>query len=217
MLEDDPLSDYLTEQEQIELLKGWIKQYSRVILFSVLFAILCISGWRIWQQRQIKIQTRASHVYDEMLSARSQNDLKATNTLALKLTNKFSKTIYADFARLMLARDAINQQKYDQGSTSLVEVMDHGSTAGLRQIARLRLARVYLTMHLPQKSLDILTKIDDNAFSGLIEEIKGDAYLQLNKNDLAKSSYQAALKLLPNAESARPLLQMKLDNLATGS
>ena len=69
-----PLTEYLTEQEQIELLKAWIKQYSLVILAGVLIAVITISGWRYWQQRQNKILSHASAVYDEMLTMRAQND-----------------------------------------------------------------------------------------------------------------------------------------------
>ncbi len=46
------MTEYLTEQEQVELLKNWIKQYSLVILAGVLIAAIGISGWRYWQQRQ---------------------------------------------------------------------------------------------------------------------------------------------------------------------
>ena len=47
------MTEYLTEQEQIELLKTWIKQYSLVIILTAWsFAIVAITGWRYWQQRQ---------------------------------------------------------------------------------------------------------------------------------------------------------------------
>lgn len=215
--EDDPLTDYLTEQEQIELLKSWIKQYSRVILLGVLLAIICISGWRFWQQRELKITTRASRIYDEMLSARAQNDIPATAAQAKKLSSHYGKTIYGDLAFLMLARDAVSNGDYQNAIKPLNDVIAHSKMQGIRQIARLRLARVYLTLNLPDKSLATLEKIDDASFLGLIEEVRGDTYLLMKKNSLARQSYQAALKALPNADEVRPLLQMKFDNLATGS
>ena len=214
--EDDPLTDYLTEQEQIELLKSWIKQYSRVILFGVLLAVLCISGWRFWQQRELKITTRASRIYDDMLSARAQNDTQATAVQAKKLSSRYAKTVYGDLAFLMLARDAISKGEHQKAIKPLNDVITHSKTQGIRQIARLRLARVYLTLNMPEKSIATLEKIDDATFLGLIEEVRGDTYVLMKKNNLARQSYQAALKALPNADEIRPLLQMKFDNLATG-
>jgi len=211
------LTDYLTEQEQIELLKSWIKQYSRVILLGVLLAIVCISGWRFWQQRELKITTRASRIYDEMLTARAQNDLSATTAQAQKLRTRYTKTIYGDLASLMLARDAISKKDYQNAIAPLSEVIKQSKVQGIRQIARLRLARVYLMLNQPEKSLHALEKVDDKTFIGLIEEIRGDTYLLMKKNDLARASYKAALTSLPHADEIRPLLQMKYDNLATGS
>jgi predicted negative regulator of RcsB-dependent stress response len=60
-----------------------------------------------------------------------------------------------------------------------------------------------------------LEKISDKHFIGLINEVRGDAYLALNKPTNARESYRAALTEIPNAEVNRPILQMKLDNLAT--
>lgn len=211
------MTEYLTEQEQIELLKSWIKQYSRVILLGVLLAVLCISGWRFWQQRELKMMTRASSIYDEMLTARAQNDTPATTAQANKLLSHYPKTVYGDMARLMLARDYVSKKDYNAAVTLLSYVTEKGSMVGIKQIARLRLARIYLTLNLPQKSLDTLQKINDKTFIGMIEEVRGDAYVLLKNNALARAAYQSALKQLPNADTTRPLLQMKFDNLTTRS
>jgi predicted negative regulator of RcsB-dependent stress response len=64
-------------------------------------------------------------------------------------------------------------------------------------------------------SLTLLTQVDDKSFSGLIDEVRGDAYLATNDKTKARAAYQLALSELPNAEVVRPLLQMKYDNLTT--
>ena len=46
--------------------------------------------------------------------------------------------------------------------------------------------------------------MDDKNFAGLIDEVKGDAYLALNDKDKARQAYQQALDELPNAEVIRP-------------
>jgi predicted negative regulator of RcsB-dependent stress response len=209
------LTDYITEQEQIELLKNWIKQYSLVILAGVLLAFVTISGWRYWQQRQMKILNHASAIYDEMLTVRSQNDAVATRTQAEKLFSHYSKTVYGQMAAFMLARDAVVNKNYPEAEKQLHWVLDHSNVASLRQIARIRLARVFIAENKPEESLQLLTKIEDKNFNGLTEEVKGDAYLSMKNTAKARESYQEALRDLPNAEVIRPLLQMKYDNLTT--
>ncbi|VVC76313.1 hypothetical protein AQUSIP_16230 [Aquicella siphonis] len=208
------MTEYLTEQEQIEILKSWIKQYSLVILMGVLIAAAAISGWRYWQQRQSKILNHASSVYDEMLTMRAQNDNAATLTQAKKLLNHYPQTTYGQMAAFMLARNAVIKKDYAEAKKQLNWIMEDTRIKSIRQIARIRLARILIAEKNAQGALDELKKVDDKAFEGLIDEVRGDAYLALNNTSMARLSYQQALSELPNAEVIRPVLRMKYDNLA---
>lgn len=207
------MTDYLTEQEQIELLKNWIKQYSLVILVGFAIAIAAITGWRYWQQRQAKMDAHASSIYDEMLTVRAQNEPKAILTQADKLFKRYSKTAYGPMAVLMLARTAVINKHYSEAEKQLHWVMDNSSTPAIAQIARIRLARVLIAENKPEEGIQLLDKINDQTFNGLIDEVKGDAYLAMKNENKARESYKLALEALPNAEIMRPLLRMKYDNL----
>jgi predicted negative regulator of RcsB-dependent stress response len=211
------LTEYMTEQEQIELLKNWIKQYSLVIIAGVAIAMLAITSWRYWQQRQYKMNSHASAVYDEVLTMRAQNNLQATEVQADKLFTHYPKTIYSEMAALMLARDAIQNNNYPLAEKNLQWAMDHSHAKALTEVARIRLARVYLAEKRPTDSLHLLETVDDKSFNGFINEVRGDAYLALNQTDNARTAYNEALQALPNADVLRPLLQMKADNLATSA
>lgn len=213
--EDCALTEYLTEQEQIELLKGWIKQYSLVIIAGVLFAIAVISGWRYWQDRQAKILNHASAVYDEMLAKRAQNNPTGTLVQAQKLFKHYSNTVYGQMAALMLARDAVAKNDFSEAEKQLHWVIDNSSVPSFRQTARIRLARVLLAEHKSTEAIKILDKVDDKNFNGLTDEVRGDAYLAMKDIEKARAAYKEALSNLPNAETIRPLLQMKYDNLST--
>lgn len=211
------MTEYLTEQEQIEALKNWIKQYSLVILAGVLIAIISMSCWRYWQQRQARILSHASSVYDDMLTMRAQNDPTATLAQAEKLFAHYPQTTYGQVAALMLARSAVIKKDYPEAKKRLNWVLDHSHIPSFRQIARIRLARVLIAEQTPADSIKLLKKVDDKSFNGLTNEVKGDAYLAMNDTAMARQSYQQALTDLPNAEVVRPLLQMKYDNLASAS
>ena len=113
------MTEYLTEQEQIQQLKGWVKQYGMTILLGILIALAITSGWRYWQSYHIKILQHASAVYDEMIVMRAQNNTNGTMTQARKLLRNYTKTPYADMAAFILAREAVITKQYAEAIQQL--------------------------------------------------------------------------------------------------
>ncbi|MDX1901505.1 MAG: tetratricopeptide repeat protein [Gammaproteobacteria bacterium] len=210
------MTEYLTEQEQLQQLVNWVKQYGPSILLGLLLAIVGTYAWHYWQNRQNDVLMRASNLYDTMLSAASVDNSTETVKQAKMLINQFPKTPYAQMAAFMLANEAISQHNLAEAKKHLQSVMTNAKDPGMRNIARIRLARLLIADHQPQVALKILDTFEnDNAFSPLANEIRGDAALALHRIDDARKDYAAALKNIPNAESTRPILQLKYNDLAT--
>lgn len=209
------MTEYLTEQEQVQQLKTWLKQYGTTILAGIIIALVVTSGWHYWQSYRNKILSHASIVFDEMLTLRAQNNTEGASVQAKKLLSHYPKTPYAQMAALTLARDAVLKKNYVEASKQLTWVLDHSSEHAIKEIARIRLARIMITEKKPDDALNTLKTIDDKSFMGLINEVRGDAYLAQHDTASARNAYQLALSEIPNAEISRPILQMKYDNLAT--
>jgi len=208
------LTEYLTEQEQIQQLKNWVKQYGPTIVIGIALALGITSIWNYWQSYREKVLVHASGVYDEMLSLRAEGNTNASLVQAQKLMTHYANTPYAQMGAFIIARDAVLKKDYSEAITQLNWVINNSKDKSMREIARLRIARIYIEEKKPEKALQIVKKADDKNFMGMIDEVKGDAYLAMNDKDSARNSYQLALKELPNAEVTRPILQMKYDNLA---
>jgi predicted negative regulator of RcsB-dependent stress response len=211
------LTEYLTEQEQIQQLKTWVKQYGPTVLLGIILAVVTTTGWRYWQNYQNRILVHASNVYDEMLALRAQNNNADATVQAKKLLAHYRKTPYADMAALLLARDAILKKEYSEAIAQLNWVIDHTRNTSLREVARLRMARVFVAEQKPDAALDLLKKVNDKNYIGLIDEVRGDAFLAKQDPTAARTAYQLALQELPNAEVTRPILQMKYTNLITAT
>lgn len=209
------MTDYITEEEQIQQLKNWVKQYAPTILIGIALAFVITTSWRYWQNYQTRTLLHASGVYDEMLSLRAQGNAKDTEVQANKLLTHYASSPYAQMAAFMIARDEVNNKNYTAATDHLQWVMDHSKEIAIREIARLRMARILIAEQKADAALDLLKTIDDKTFAGLIDEVRGDAYFAMKNLSSARLAYQSALKELPNAEISRPILQMKLDNLAT--
>lgn len=209
------MTEYLTEQEQIQQLKNWIKQYGLVVLLGILIALLITSGWRYWQNYRNRILQHASITYDDMLLQQAQNNTNAAVSKAKKILSQYPKTPYADMASMILARNDILEKKYSDAVLHLRWVIAHSRDPATRQIARIRIARILITDKKPDEALTILKTWDDKNFIGLVDEVRGDAFLSNKNNAAARKAYQQALNELPNAETIRPILQMKFENLTT--
>jgi predicted negative regulator of RcsB-dependent stress response len=209
------LTDYLTEQEQIQQLKTWLKEYGPTVLLGVIIAVTFTFGYRYWQNYQTKKLLHASATYDEMLANRAQHNKNATLVQAEKLLSHYPATPYATIASMMLAREAVLKKEYPEAYKRLEWVIDHSKNSSFREIARIRVARLYLAEQKPDQALNILNTLEDKNFMGLVDEVRGDAYLAKRNPKEARAAYERALDEIPNAETARPILAMKLDNLAT--
>lgn len=208
------MTEYLTEQEQVQQLKNWVKQYGFTILTGIIVALVISSGWRYWQSYRNKILSHASVVYDEMLTLRAQNNVEGASVQAKKLVDHYPKTPYAQMAALMLAREALLKKNDPEAIKQLNWVLDHSKDYSLREITRIRLARIFIAEKKPEDALNLLKKSDDKHFIGLVDEVRGDAYLSQNNTNAARDAYRLALSEIPGAEINRPILQMKYDNLA---
>ncbi len=208
----------MTEQEQIEQLKSWIKQYAFTVIAGIAMACLMIFTWHSWQRYHNRLALHASGVYDEMLTLKAQNNSSGVNVQAHKLLGHYPNTPYAQMAAFMLAKEAVTNKNYPEAINQLNWVAKHTDSTQIAAIAKIRIARIQVLEKKNDEALATLKQITDNSFSGLADELKGDIYMSMKNPTKAKETYQLALKELPQDEATRrPLLQMKLDNLTTVS
>lgn len=207
------MSDYVTEEQQIEALKAWWKEYGLSIIIGLVLAIIVIFGWRFYQRYKTDVAERASIVYARMTVDVLNDQWQDAITQAKLLRENFTKTPYAKIAALTLAKYAVSQNHLDDAIAQLSWVTKHAGSDVLLQLARLRLARIYITQNKVKEALTLLQRMKNSSLAGLAAEMQGDAYVKLGNMDKAQEMYQLALKEIPEPDQSRPVLQMKLDNL----
>lgn len=202
------------DAEQIEQLKKWWKEYGTSLIVGIILAIILSFGWRYWHDRQQQNLEKASTNYELLLTNVVNGDSAEVESQAFAIMRQFPSTPYAQLAALQLARQQIYLQDYHGAETQLRWVMQKGKNSSLRQVARLRLARLLAAEQKSPEALAILVKVDDDSFIPAIDEVKGDILSSVGKNKEAYQAYQDALKAFPAFETMQPLLQMKIANLA---
>ena len=84
----------------------------------------------------------------------------------------------------------------------------------MQALARLRLANVLLDEKDYDEALKVLAVKPEPTFEALFEDLRGDVLAAQAKGVEARAAYTAALgKLKPGDDTARDLIQLKLDGL----
>lgn len=204
------MNEYLSDKEQIELFKTWWKDYGRGIALAVVLGLGIGFGWRYWNARQLQNEATASALYQQVLFSDEKGDVSTAVQTASLLTEKFSSSPYSSLASLLLAKDAVANNNLTLALVKLNWVIANSKEARLRQIARIRAARIFITQKQFDQATAILAIVDDKAFAPMIAEVRGDIFSAQGKKAEASKEYDLASKGMQDAGVSDPLLQMKI-------
>jgi predicted negative regulator of RcsB-dependent stress response len=203
------------EEEQLEALKAWWKENRNQILGGILIVVVVMGGWRGWQYYRHQQAVEAATLYQQFIQQISSKDPKRINDAATAVMDKFPSTPYATRAALLAAQ--VNEQGKDKtrAKTQLQWVIDHAGEDTLKDVARLRLAAMFLDEKNYADALKLLDAKHPDSFDGLYDDLRGDVLSAQGKIDEARSSYKLAYEKIDPQSMYRNLIQMKLDALGT--
>ncbi|USE39018.1 tetratricopeptide repeat protein [Endozoicomonas sp. SCSIO W0465] len=224
---------YQSDEEQVELLKNLWKDYGQPVVLGVAITLAAVSGYQYWQKTQQQEIAAASTLYQNLLDTISNgSSLEQQAQFTVPLTEEQKATIshvvsslqadhtssqYAAFATLFLAQQQVQDNQLSAARASLEWVLAQKPAPEVQAMASVRLARVLLSESSGngQQALDILTRLNaGKSYEATVESAKGDAYLALGDRKLAETAYRKAVDAAQNNGLNRPLLQLKLDDLA---
>ncbi len=204
------MADLLNEQEQVDAIKRWWKQYGNWLMTVIIIILLGLWGYRFWQNHEQKVAMVTAAGYEQLLVDIQQNNLPDMQAQANQLMSSYPHSIYASLAALILAQTQVQQNQLSQAATTLQWVMQNGRDDSTITIAKIRLGRILLAESQPQQALDTLMGIEHHP---LADMVRGDAYVALKQYTPAKKAYQTALGELAVSDPMYQLVQMKGANL----
>jgi predicted negative regulator of RcsB-dependent stress response len=208
---------YMTEVEQIEMLKKWWKRHHRVFVTTLSVVLLLISGGRYWQWHQHKHLEDASNAYEHLMVAFSSQDSESVQAYAQQLVSHYSDTVYADTARLIQVKLFLAAGEYVQAKLTLQAVTDHSKFDVLADVARLRLARILIFEKAYDSALKELDRVKNSNYSSLRTELRGDIFYAQSKLKKADHEYQEAKSDTEKSGINNVFLEMKRHNLRVSS
>jgi predicted negative regulator of RcsB-dependent stress response len=202
------------EQERIDNLKSWWGQYGNMVLLGVTVFLAAIAGMQGWRYYQNSQRTQAAALYDALENAAQANDVKKTRDAAAAIMDQYPATAYAANAALLSARANYETGDAKSAKAQLLWVVEHASEGPARQIARLRLAGLWLDEKNYAEALKLTESAHDAAFDGMYADLKGDVLAAQGKLAEARAAYKDAIaKTDPKNIAYRNYVQVKLDAL----
>lgn len=216
------MSVHLTEEEQLEVLKRWWKDYGKIILAAVVAAVVAYFAWTTWQEKSNAKKESASVQYDALVKLLnvgpdkqlSEADKNAAATIANELKEKNGNSLYAQSAAFYLAKAAVDAGNLDAAITELKWILSSKPDVATAQLAHLRLARVYIAKAAYTEAQAELAEEPSKAFASEYAEVRGDLLKAQGNKEAAATSYKKALETTdPQQQERAMVLQMKVDEL----
>jgi predicted negative regulator of RcsB-dependent stress response len=207
------VDEFLSEAEQWERAKGWMRSYVGWILGGVIVALGGIAGWNWWQDRQDRLGLEASAKYEQMTEALGRNEISRAKTLSAELERDFPNSPYVDQAHLFDARIAVEAGDLAKAETLLRGVMERSKDEQLALVARLRLARVQLAQGKPDDALATLNGKPAGAFEARFHEARGDVLFAKGDREGALKEYRIAEAGTDTRSVDGQSLQLKINDV----
>jgi predicted negative regulator of RcsB-dependent stress response len=203
----------LEEQDQIDALKSWWKQYGNLVTTVLVAACLAAAGTAGWRWYKNTQAEQAAHLYGSLEKAVRANDAKVIRESAGQLMDKYGSTAYGSMAALMVAKVNYDAGDATSAAAQLKWVVDNARDDDVAATARVRLAGVLLDQQKYDEALSLLEAKHPDAFNGLFADRRGDIYTAQGKTAEARAAYKEALDKLPQQGTYRAIVQVKLDAL----
>ena len=203
----------LEQQEQLDELKHFWKQYGNAITWFLIVVMGAYAGWNGYQYWQKQQSTKAAALFDEVERAAASGDTAKLERSWNDMKDRFPGTTYAAQSALLAGKTFQQTDKPDAALAALKWAAESASDDANTQLARLRLANLQIQQKAFDDAAKTLTKPFTPAFSGLALDIQGDLFMAQSKSQEAVKAYTEAWSKLEINNEYRRLVLAKLNAL----
>ncbi len=214
------VDDFLSEREQAEQLRQWLRENWIWLVAGVALTVGGYYGFRAWESREASRSLDAGQRFTAMLDAIGANRRDEGQRIADELKADFSDTPYADQAALVIARLEVDAGELAAAGRRLADVAANSDDPDLRVVALTRLARVQLAEGRYDDALRSLDGVALSAVDARLHALRGDVRLAQGDRPAALAEWRKA-KAAADADPASAgivdmeLLQLKIDELGS--
>ncbi len=203
----------LEEQEQLDQLKTFWKQYGNLVTWGLIAVLAAYAGWNGWNWWQRDQAAKSGAMFDQLDKAAQAGDADQAGRIFADMKERFPRTAFTQQGGLLAAKAQFGKGQADAALATLAWVAANGAEAEYQSVARLRAAGVLLDQKKYDeaiKQLDAATAVE---FEALVADRRGDVLLAQGKKDDAKAAYAKAWAAMDPKIDYRRLIDAKLTAL----
>lgn len=200
----------LEEQEQLDQLKHFWRQYGGLITWGLVLVLAAIAAWNGWQWYQREQAAKAGAMFDEIERIVQASDADRAGSLFAEIRERYPRTVYTAQAGLLTARVQLDKGKNDAALATLQWVAENASEGEYRAIARLRWAGMLMDDKKYDEALKVLAGDWPKSFEPLAADRRGDVLAAQGKKGEATAAYRSAYQGMDAQLDYRRLVDAKL-------
>ena len=212
------MAEYSSDEERFSAFVNFFKDNKNTLLISFLIVSIIFISSTSYKSYTSSQNAKAAEIYNAWFLNLSAESAKAIDDKENfnELQQKYSSTGYAQLARMIRGSSLAREGNLDLALNDFEELMEGSSglfgNKILNSIAKINIARIELSKKNYSNALEVLESFNSDSEHSLVYEVKGDALLGLEKNNLALDQYSLALENAQN-ESHKSLLKMKINKI----
>jgi predicted negative regulator of RcsB-dependent stress response len=203
------VSDYLTDEEQLDKLKKWWEENGLMLAGAVVVAVAGVVGWNWYGERQSASIAGSSDLYVDYLSAEGAE----RDTIEATLAADYPDSVYRAFILMREAQTEAENENPEGALEALNASLSAVSDDKLADVIRIRIARLEQELDRSDAALGTLAEVRSLGLRSHVQELKGDIHMARGERALAHEAYSAALGEAGEA-AQRPLLKLKVADTA---
>ena len=203
----------LEEQEQLDQLKAFWKQYGNLITWVLIIALGAFVAWNRWEAWQRDQGEKAASLYDELDRSVQAGNADQAARIFGDMKERYPRAAFTHQGGLAVAKVEVDKGKLDEAKASLAWVAEKAGDDEYRAIAHLRLAGLMVDEKKYDESLKQLDAVGAGPFAPLADDRRGDVLAAQGKAEDAKAAYQRAWNGMDAKVDYRRLIEAKLNVL----
>ncbi|AEO08364.1 YfgM family protein [Buchnera aphidicola] len=187
------------------------KNISLIVSFFLIIGLMILC-WKIFtnnqktDQKQDLNPSKYENIIKKINNKNVQNLHEAENFIIK------NKNIYGTLTALSLSKKYILNNKLNEAFIALNNSLEYTKEENLKILLQLNIVKIKIEKNQNKQAIEILKQIHNHNWDNIIEQIKGDIFININKKKEAIQSWKKSL-LTENSNASKEIINMKINNI----